>query len=568
MGVGQAVRRRHRGWRVGRVRAGQPALRRQRHQRPGARGRPRRLEDRPVHPHARGAAVPHRQPLLRLALPDRSRAAPQRPAGRARPRPGARRLVEHQRDDLPARQPDGLRALGGRAGPEGVGLRPLPAVLQADGDPPPRGRQRGRRRLARRRRPARARARTGREPALHGVLRGGPGGRPPAHRRRQRLPAGGVRALRPQPAPRPPALRRSRIPAPRPAPQEPRGRDPRDGHPGAVRRQARRRCRLPARRAAAPHRRCRRGHPVRRRDQHPAAAPALRRRRRVAAPRPRHRRRAPLARCRREPAGPPRGLRAALLQAAGLDPAGAAVASQAGDRLPVAGPPARPRRHQPLRGRGLRPEQRGRRLPQPDVPLPSGRDPLRRLGPGGGSRLPGARRADVRRHPRLGADPVDGPEGASVDAVQLPLDADRPPGVGGGDPGHARHPQPAGVRAVRRRRDLTGPPGRDRRGDPRVGARRRRDRAAPLVHRGHGCRRAVRRGPRDDAGARARGPPGRRRLGVPLRAQRQHLRARDDGGREGRRPDRGQHAARAPPRCLGIDTARAPLYPARTEESA
>ena len=32
-----------------------------------------------------------------------------------RPRQGARRLVEHQRDDLPARQPDGLRALGGRA---------------------------------------------------------------------------------------------------------------------------------------------------------------------------------------------------------------------------------------------------------------------------------------------------------------------------------------------------------------------------------------------------------------------------------------------------------------------
>ena len=109
------VRRRHRGWRVGRVRAGQPALRRQRHQRPGPGGRPLRLEDRPVHPHARGAAVPHRQPLLRLALPDRPRAGPGRPAGRARARQGARRLVEHQRDDLPARQPDGLRALGGRA---------------------------------------------------------------------------------------------------------------------------------------------------------------------------------------------------------------------------------------------------------------------------------------------------------------------------------------------------------------------------------------------------------------------------------------------------------------------
>ena len=43
---------------------------------------------------------------------------------------------QHQRDDLPARQPDGLRALGRRAGHEEVGLPPLPAVLQADGDLP------------------------------------------------------------------------------------------------------------------------------------------------------------------------------------------------------------------------------------------------------------------------------------------------------------------------------------------------------------------------------------------------------------------------------------------------
>ena len=228
------------------MRAGQPALRRQRHQRPGPGGRPLRLEDRPVHPHARRTAVPHRQPLLRLALPDRPRAGPGRPAGRACARQGARRLVQHQRDDLPAGQPDGLRALGCRARDEGVGLRPLPALLQADGDPPPRGRHRRRRRLARRRRTARAGARPGREPALRGVLRGGPGGRLPAHGRRQRLPAGGVRPVRPQPAPRPTALRGPGLPAPGPPPPQPRGRDPRDGHPGAVRRQARRRGRLPA----------------------------------------------------------------------------------------------------------------------------------------------------------------------------------------------------------------------------------------------------------------------------------------------------------------------------------
>ena len=63
-------------------------------------------------------------------------------------------------------------------------------------------------------------------------------------------------------------------------PQEPQGRDARDGHPGPLRGQARGRRRLPARRPAAPQRRRRRGDPLRRRDQHPAAAPALRDRRR------------------------------------------------------------------------------------------------------------------------------------------------------------------------------------------------------------------------------------------------------------------------------------------------
>ena len=233
------------------MRAGQPALGGQRHERPGPGGRPLRLEDRPVHPHARGAAVPHRQPVLRLALRDRSRARPGQPPRRARSREGARRLLEHQRDDLPARQPDGLRALGGRAGDPGVGLRPLPALLQADGDPAPRGRHGRRRRVARRRRAPGAGAGAGQEPALRGVLRGRPGGGLPAHRRRERLPAGGVRPLRPQPAPRAPALRRPRLPAPRPAPQEPQGRDPGDGDQGAVRREARGRRRLPAGRTAA-----------------------------------------------------------------------------------------------------------------------------------------------------------------------------------------------------------------------------------------------------------------------------------------------------------------------------
>ena len=52
------------------------------------------------------------------------------------------------------------------------------------------------------------------QPALQRVLRGRAAGRLSAHRRRQRLPAGGLRAVRPQHAPRPAAVRRARLPAP------------------------------------------------------------------------------------------------------------------------------------------------------------------------------------------------------------------------------------------------------------------------------------------------------------------------------------------------------------------
>ena len=68
-----------------------------------------------------------------------------------------------------------------------------------------------RRRLARWQRPARARARPGHQPAVRRVLRGRPAGRLPPDRRRQRLPAGGLRALRPQ-------RRTTGVGSPRPAP--------------------------------------------------------------------------------------------------------------------------------------------------------------------------------------------------------------------------------------------------------------------------------------------------------------------------------------------------------------
>ena len=247
---------------------------------------------------------------------------------------------------------------------------------------------------------------------------------------------------------------------------------------------------------------------------------------------------------RREPPGPPRGLHPVRLQAAGLDRARHGLAPPPGHRLPVALPPQRPRRDQPLRGRRLRAQQRRRRLAEPDVPLPPHRRAVRRHGAHRGPRLPGAHRPDVRRHPRLGAHRQHRPQEAPEDAVQLPDHPQRPPRVGRGGPGRARHPQPARVRAVQRRRALARTLGRDRRGDPRVGPPGRRDRAAPLVHGQDGHRRQLGHRPDLDAGARPRGPPRGRRQRLPLRHQRQHLRPRDDGRREGRRPDPGQHPAR------------------------
>ena len=103
---------------------------------------------------------------------------------------------------------------------------------------------------------------------------------------------------------------------------------------------------------------------------------------------------------------------------------------------------------------------------------------------------------------------------------------------------------------VQRRRDLAGPGGRDRRADPRLG------RAATPRPR---CTRRARAGWAPTTmsvvdpltmGCTARGPARRRRLGDALRHQRQHLRAGDDAGREGRRPDPGQHPTRRRTRRL------------------
>ena len=85
---------------------------------------------------------------------------------------------------------------------------------------------------------------------------------------------------------------------------------------------------------------------------------------------------------------------------------------------------------------------------------------------------------------------------ASGAALQLPVDRAGPARVGRGDPGRALDPRAAGVRAVRRRRDLARRRGGDRRADPRLGRARRRDGAAPLVHLPDGRRRRIGHRPR------------------------------------------------------------------------
>ncbi len=310
-----AVRLRDRGRRIGRIGARQPALDRPIQPGAGARGGTSRLQVGRLHPHAGGARLPDRQQALRLEVRDRARAVHERPPRVPRPRQGARRVVVDQRHDLPARQPDGLRTLGGRPWHGHVGLRPLPPVLQAHGELPRR-----RRRVPRRPRPARARARARREPALRRVLRSHATGRLPAHRRRQRLPPGRLRQVRPQHPPRPPVERGACLPPSRDEPTQPHGRDAGTRPPDPVRRHTGDGRRVLAARSHAPRRR-RRGRALRWRLQLAATAAALGRRRRRPPAIARDRAGAPPAGGRRAHAGPPRGVHPARLHATGVDPA-------------------------------------------------------------------------------------------------------------------------------------------------------------------------------------------------------------------------------------------------------
>ena len=251
---------------------------------------------------------------------------------------------------------------GGRPGDGGLGLRALPAVLQEDGDLPG-----GRGRVPRRGRPAGAGARPGRRPAVPGVLRRGAAGRVPADQGRERVPPGGLRPVRPEHPPRPAAQRGPRLPAPGAEPAQPRGDHPRLRHQDLVRGHPRGRGRVPPGRCGCG----RSGGPSRlvRGDeiilcggaintpqllQLSGVGPADTLRQLGV-----HVRRRP-ARRGREPAGPPRGLRAVRLEAAGVGGARAQDAQPAHGRREVALPARRPRRHQPLRGRRVHPQQRAR----------------------------------------------------------------------------------------------------------------------------------------------------------------------------------------------------------------
>ena len=224
------------------------------------------------------------------------------------------------------------------------------------------------------------------------------------------------------------------------------------------------------------------------------------------------------------------------------------------------------RSDEPLRGRRLHPQQRRRRLPERDVPLPPHRRPLRRHRARWRARVPGPRRPDVLRRPGFGEDHDRRSRHPSGAALQLPVDGPGPPRVGGGGPGGADHPRPARVRPLRRRRALARAGGRDRRADPGVGGPGRRDRAPPVVHVRHGHRSHERRRPAHDGRARGRRPPRGRCLVHALRHQRQHLRPRDDAGREGRGPDRRQPRP-SRPEHVPYRHHVPPTAPARTERS-
>ena len=137
------LRLHHRRRGLSRLRPGEPFDRRRWHPRAGVRGRPARPALGSVHPDAGSPDVADRQPVLRLEVSLGARGLVERTPTTTLAEV-ARRIEQHQRNDLPARQSPRLRTVGDRTWARALGLRPLLALLQAHGDLP-----RGSRRIPR-----------------------------------------------------------------------------------------------------------------------------------------------------------------------------------------------------------------------------------------------------------------------------------------------------------------------------------------------------------------------------------------------------------------------------------
>ena len=392
-------------------------------------------------------------------------------------------------------------------------------------------------------------ARTGDHPLFTAFFEAVAAGRLRADRRRQRLPPGGVRPVRPQhPAGSPPE-RLARLPAPGHEASQPDRGDPRVRDPDPVRGQPRGRRRVRPGHGAADAGPGRRGDPRRAvrstrpncssspawgtpLSSVPLGIPVVARPARASASTSRT-----TSRCTSSTAAGSRSR---------MQPSLAEVAP-ALHRCAVAVPAPRSRGHQPLRGRRVRPQQRRRRLPEPDVPLPAARDPVRRVRARRRPRLPGPRRPDVLRRARLGEDHEPGSARRTRPCASTTCRPTRTGGSGSrpsGSPATILN-QPA-FDPFNAGETSPGPAVDDRRADPGLGRARRGDRAASVVLRPDGRGRRSRSWTRSRCGV--HGVEGLRVVDasvMPYVTNGEHLRPGDDAGREGRRPDPGRHAAAA-----------------------
>jgi hypothetical protein len=176
-------------------------------------------------------------------------------------------------------------------------------------------------------------------------------------------------------------------------------------------------------------------------------------------------------------------------------------------------------------------------LPQPHVPLPAHRHPLRRHPFPTGARLPGPHRPDVLRRPGVGEDQEFRPAREPGHASSTTCPPTRT--VASGWSRSGSRGTSSASRHWTRSTPARSHPGPVVETDEEIldwVSKRRRDGAAPVVHLPDGHRRHV--GGRPHLTMRVHGTrrgAGGRCLGDALRHQRQHLRPGDDAGREGRR---------------------------------